>query len=262
MGIKHYRPYTPSRRNMTTSTFEEVTKRFSDTAMENMTLYGKAYGIPFLQGFAVMFVRDDVMQKMGLDVPETWDELIALIPTFQFNNMDIGFQADYRNFIYQRGGSLWEDEGLRTAFDSDESVDAFSWLVNLYNQYDMNKEFEAANRFKSGEMPIILSDYQLYNTLQVFAPEIANLWSFYQLPGIKDPETGEINRTIATEPDGVYMTRDCRDPERWNSVCWIHSIFLLILVVILLPGMQTLRLTAVIRKVLILEKHCLNMLLP
>ncbi len=205
-------------------TFEEVTKRFSDTAMNNMTLYGKAYGIPFLQGFAVMFVRDDVMQSMGLEVPKTWDELIALIPTFQFNNMDIGFQADYRNFIYQRGGSLWEDEGLRTAFDSDEAIEAFSWLVNLYSQYDLNKEFEAANRFKSGEMPIILSDYQLYNTLQIFAPEIANLWSFYQLPGIQDPETGEINRTIATEPDGVYMTRDCRNPEAaWDLLDYIGS---------------------------------------
>ena len=27
MGIKHYRPYTPSRRNMTSSTFEEITKK-------------------------------------------------------------------------------------------------------------------------------------------------------------------------------------------------------------------------------------------
>jgi len=27
MGIKHYRPYTPSRRNMTGSTFEEITKK-------------------------------------------------------------------------------------------------------------------------------------------------------------------------------------------------------------------------------------------
>ena len=27
MGIKHYRPYTPSRRNMTSSTYEESQKR-------------------------------------------------------------------------------------------------------------------------------------------------------------------------------------------------------------------------------------------
>lgn len=205
-------------------TFDEVVSRFSDTAMENLTLYGKAYGIPFLQGFSVMFVRDDVMEKMGIEVPETWDDMIALIPTFQFNNMAIGFQADYRNLIYQRGGNLWEDEGIRTAFDSDEVIDAFTWMVDLYQQYDMQKNFEAANRFKSGEMPIILSEYQLYNTLIVFAPEITNLWSFYQIPGIRNPETGEIDRTVATEPDGVYMTRDCRDAEAaWKLLDYIGS---------------------------------------
>ena len=33
MGIKHYRPYTPSRRNMTTSTFEEVTKKTPEKSL-------------------------------------------------------------------------------------------------------------------------------------------------------------------------------------------------------------------------------------
>ena len=27
MGIKNFRPYTPSRRNMTVSTFDEITKK-------------------------------------------------------------------------------------------------------------------------------------------------------------------------------------------------------------------------------------------
>ena len=33
MGIKHYRAYTPSRRNMTTSTFEEVTKKTPEKSL-------------------------------------------------------------------------------------------------------------------------------------------------------------------------------------------------------------------------------------
>ena len=33
MGIKHYRPYTPSRRNMTSSTFEEVTKKTPEKSL-------------------------------------------------------------------------------------------------------------------------------------------------------------------------------------------------------------------------------------
>ena len=33
MGIKHFRPYTPSRRNMTTSTFDEVTKKTPEKSL-------------------------------------------------------------------------------------------------------------------------------------------------------------------------------------------------------------------------------------
>ena len=33
MGIKHFRPYTPSRRNMTTPTFEEVTKKTPEKSL-------------------------------------------------------------------------------------------------------------------------------------------------------------------------------------------------------------------------------------
>ena len=33
MGIKHYRPYTPSRRNMTMSSFEEITKKTPEKSL-------------------------------------------------------------------------------------------------------------------------------------------------------------------------------------------------------------------------------------
>ena len=33
MGIKHYRSYTPSRRNMTSSTFEEITKKTPEKSL-------------------------------------------------------------------------------------------------------------------------------------------------------------------------------------------------------------------------------------
>ena len=33
MGIKTYRPYTPSRRNMTMSTFEEITKKTPEKSL-------------------------------------------------------------------------------------------------------------------------------------------------------------------------------------------------------------------------------------
>ncbi len=205
-------------------TFDEVVSRFAESSLNRLSLYGKTYAIPFGQGFSVMFVRNDVIQQLGVEIPQTWDDVIALIPTLQFNNMEIGFQANYRTFVYQNGGDLWEDEGMRSAFDSDEVVDAFDFINSLYQQYSLTKQFDAANRFKSGEMPIILADYSLYNTLVVFAPEISNLWTFYQTPGVLNEETGEINRSVEAGADGVYMTKDCRDLEAaWDLLDYIGS---------------------------------------
>ncbi len=205
-------------------TFDEVVGRFTDAAINRLSLYGKTYAIPFTQGLSVMFARDDVMQQLGLEIPETWDDVIALIPTLQFNNMTIGFTANYRTFVYQHGGDLWEDEGIRTAFDSDEVIEAFTFINNLFQQYSLPKQFDASNRFKSGEMPLIMSGYELYNTLVVFAPEISNLWSIYQLPGVLNEETGEINRVSEVAANGMYMTRDCRDPEAaWDLLDYIGS---------------------------------------
>ena len=205
-------------------TFDEVVGRFTDAAINRLSLYGKTYAIPFNQGLSLMFVRNDVMQELGLEIPQTWDDVISLIPTLQFNNMTIGFSANYRTFVYQYGGDIWEDEGIRSAFDSDEVIEAFDFLNNLYQQYSLPRQFDAANRFKSGEMPIIMSGYELYNTLIVFAPEISNLWTFYQLPGVLDEETGEINRLSEATANGVYMTRDCKDTEAaWDLLDYIGS---------------------------------------
>ena len=43
--------------------------------------------------------------------------------------------------------------------------------------------YDAVSRFRSGEMPIVIGAYSLYNTLMVSAPEIRGLWDFTLIPG-------------------------------------------------------------------------------
>ena len=39
MGIKRYKPYTPSRRHMSVSTFEEITKKAPEKSDANIFIY-------------------------------------------------------------------------------------------------------------------------------------------------------------------------------------------------------------------------------
>lgn len=37
-----------------------------------------------------MYYRTDVFEELGLEIPNTWNDVLELIPTLQRNNMSIG----------------------------------------------------------------------------------------------------------------------------------------------------------------------------
>lgn len=206
-------------------TFDEVMDRFADSAITPLSLYGTTYAVPTTQGFSMMFVRNDIITELGYEIPETWDDLMSMVPVLQFNNMDIGMSQDYAVFLYQSGGQYWRNEGMATNLDDHHSLDAFEYMCDLFTQYSLPTAYDAQNRFKTGEMPIIISSYTLYNTLTVFAPEIAGLWSFYQIPGTErvDEETGEtyVDHTSISAASGVIIPKGCVDEKTaWTFLDW------------------------------------------
>ena len=38
----------------------------------------------------MMFIRTDILADLGIEIPETWDELLSMVPVLQYNNMDVG----------------------------------------------------------------------------------------------------------------------------------------------------------------------------
>ena len=175
---------------------EELGPRFADAAMDTVTLLDVTYGIPQTMSFAMMFYRMDILADLGLEVPETWHQLLSILPVLQTNNMSIGVSyIDALDFmIYQSGGSMWKytDEtlydsmyaGARIDLDSNIALETFNFTCRLYSDYSFPVSYDASNRFRTGEMPIIIGGYSgIYNTLTVYATEIEGLWEFCSLPG-------------------------------------------------------------------------------
>ena len=49
-----------------------------------------------------MFYRTDIFEELGIEPPETWEDLYRIIPVLQRNNMEIGLpyqQMDGQNLI-------------------------------------------------------------------------------------------------------------------------------------------------------------------
>ena len=205
-------------------TFDEVTSRFSESATVPLSLYGVTYGLPETQTFQMMFYRKDVFAELGLDIPKTWDDLMAMVPVLQYNHMEVGIPNSLPGlnlFLYQMGGELYADEGMRINLDSNLALEAFDTLCSYFTQYSFPYQYDAANRFRTGEMPIIFADYvTMYNQLSVFATEIRDLWEFIPVIGIED-EDGNINNTAISTVTSIIMMAGCEKQENaWKFMDW------------------------------------------
>lgn len=195
------------------------------------------YGLPEAQGFTMMFVREDILANLDIPVPETWDDILAAIPDLQANNMMIGLSTDYSVFLYQADGDLYADGGMRINLDSKKGLTSFERMCNMFTQYNFPYIYDAANRFRTGEMPILIADYTgMYNQLKVFATELEGLWKFYPMPGTIR-EDGTINRETVSSVAASVIVKGCgekkingripTDEERdakqiaaWNFIKW------------------------------------------
>ena len=207
--------------------FESYTKEnFNEAAMivlgiEDADEQMHYYGLPEAQGFPMMFVRIDILADLGLEVPRTWDELMATIPTLQANNMQIGLSTDYKIFLYQQGGDLFADDGMRINLDSKVGLGSFEKMCNLFTMYSFPYQYDPANRFRTGEMPILLGDYVgVYNQLKVFATEINGKWEFLPLPGETQAD-GTINNMSISGVTATVMVKGCDKPDTsWEFMKW------------------------------------------
>ena len=214
---------------------EAVDGNFAKAAMDTVTLRGVSYGIPQTMGFAMMFYRMDVLADLELEVPETWQELLSILPVLQTNNMSIGVSyIDALDFmIYQRGGSMWkytdsskydpEYAGARVDLDSDIALETFDFTCRLYSDYSFPVSYDASNRFRTGEMPIIIGGYSgIYNTLTVYATEIEGLWEFCSLPGSERAD-GTFNYDSLAGISASVILHGCEGEElraAWQFLQW------------------------------------------
>lgn len=214
--------------------FEEVELRFAPSALVPYRYQDGVYALPVTQTFPMMFYRTDILDDLGVTVPQTWDELMATLPQIQKNHLEFGIPVattqfpdngmmSFYMFLYQQGGQLYRAEGSRSALDQEEAVQAFSQWTSLFLNYKLPQSYDFPNRFRVGEMPLGIADYQTYNTLQVFAPEIRGLWEMSPVPGYLN-EHGEIQREVGSWGQNCIMLAESDQQEAaWTFMKWWTS---------------------------------------
>ena len=180
------------------------------------------YGLPETQNFTMMFVREDIFADLDLKIPKTWDDVKEAIPVLQANNMQIAMHNDCKIFLYQMGGELFADNGMRINLDSNVALDSFNTMCEMFTMYSFPYKYDFANRFRTGEMPIGFATYtSTYNQLKVFATEIEGLWGFYPMPGYADENGENINNVSVSTVTAISMMVGCENMDgAWKFMRW------------------------------------------
>ena len=203
--------------------FKEVSKRFFEGSVEPFIFEGKAYALPQTYSFPMFFYRKDIFEEYGWSIPQTLEEIKTFAAELQSKDMNMSMppnQIGYGTILYQNSGSFYEENGKRTALDSNLALSCFEEYMKYFTLYTLPAAASFVNRFRTGEMPCGIEDYSTYNTLIVYAPEISGSWEMVPIPGTLK-EDGTIDRSTVGTATGTIITEQCKNKETaWNFVKW------------------------------------------
>ncbi|MEG1687836.1 MAG: extracellular solute-binding protein, partial [Angelakisella sp.] len=218
-------------------TFDEVVARFIPGATVPYQYNGKTYALPNKQSYFMMYYRMDIFEELGLSIPNTWEDVYQLIPVLQRKNMEIGFPYTvltsagsidlgmgskdmFPCFLMQSGGQFYNDQQTGVALDTPQAMAAFKKWTDFYTKYSFSTAYSYYERFRSGQMPLMIQNLGAYGMFAAAAPEIRNLWAIAPIPGTVQPD-GSIDRTVASEGTATVMFKNAQNKEAcWDFLDW------------------------------------------
>lgn len=215
--------------------FAEVAGRYTEGLLMPYVIDDSVYAIPETMNFQVLFYRKDILDKLGLEVPDTLEDVEAMLPDLQMRGLNfyyptartVGMKTflDTTPIIFQSGGRLYDTYVEDVTITSEEVVEGFTALTNLFTIYNLPKDVpNFYQHFRNGDYPIGISDFGTYNLISNAAPEIDGSWGVALIPGVKD-ENGEVMRYSSAGAESTFLFNSTpeREEQAWEFVKWWSS---------------------------------------
>jgi multiple sugar transport system substrate-binding protein len=135
-------------------------------AVDTGRFEGKLWAMPYDTNGGLLFYRKDILDKAGKQPPKTFDELKALCPVAEQNNMGCyagqlskyeGLTVNFAEAVQAAGGELMTDNGTKAALGA-QAVQGLSFLADGFKQGYIPKpaitfkEEEGRRAFMSGQL--------------------------------------------------------------------------------------------------------------
>ena len=164
--------------------FEEVPKppagQYVSSLVDAATLDGKVYGKPWYAGARALIYRKDVLDKAGVSVPKTWDDLrkaAAAIKAKVPGIYPMGYtgltEHMYLPTVWQAGGEIAQQDGdtWKSELSSSAAVQAIQFYTDFYKKGYTPKaavgweEPDAQTAFVNGDIAMLIAGGWTYTSI-------------------------------------------------------------------------------------------------
>ncbi len=206
-------------------------EEYSLEALVPLAYNGGVYGAVETQDFYVLFYRKDILQSLEMEVPETWDDIKSSMPLLLRNSMNfyipLSQNTSYKSmavtgpFLYQNNAGFYADDGMSVTITEDNALDAFEEMTDIYKTYGMSTAVASFfNSFRYGEIPLGISSFSTYLTLEIAAPELAGLWGIALAPGTRQEDGSVLRYQMADSTACMILESTDKEKEAWRFVKW------------------------------------------
>lgn len=209
----------------------EVASTMAPGAFVPYLYEGQAYALPETLDFHTLIYRTDIFRGLNLQVPDTWQDVLDLLPELQRYGMNFYYLTAgggslkwfYQTspFIYQFGGSLYDSSGYRSGIDSPEAVAGIRFLSELFTTYSIPEQVPSFyNSFRYGTLPIGIADFGTYLQIKNAAPELAGQWALAPYPGTINDQGEVIRWDIVNGTSGMMFANTDKPQQSWDFMKW------------------------------------------
>ncbi|MBK8137230.1 MAG: extracellular solute-binding protein [Chloroflexi bacterium] len=211
--------------------FDSFIPIFAPGSLLSYIIDDSVYALPETQDFWVTFYRQDILDSLGLPVPDTWDEVVEILPELQRFGMNYNAplssgsgQKGYlltAPYLFNYGAQLYSDEGYATGLRSEEAVAAIRFMADSFTLYGMPLTTVSFYQdFRYGTLPVGISNTETYIKLVTTAPEIGGRWGISLYPATVLPDGTRSRYATGSAQTSIIFSNTDKAPQAWQFLKW------------------------------------------
>lgn len=210
--------------------FDRFIRIYAPGSLLSYIINDSVYAIPETQDFWVTFYRKDILETLNLPVPQTWNEVLEILPELQRFGMNYntplssgGGMKGYlvtAPYLFNYGASLYTPDGM-SGLGSDEAIQAIRFMAESFTIYGMPLTTASFyDSFRAGETPVGISNFETYLKLLTAAPEIDGLWDIALYPATVLPDGRQLRYATGSAQAAMMFANTDKPQQGWAFLKW------------------------------------------